>query len=74
MSFDITQFERTRRRGRVSGLSEEERKAANEKAQRERAATVRLLLERYRKGEIELPEGLIEQEMASAPKRERKAK
>lgn len=64
--YDITEFERTRRRGRVSGLTPEERALANEKAQKERAAVVRILMKKY-KGEISEEE--IEQEMANAPVR-----
>lgn len=59
--YDITEFERSRRRGRVKYGSEEER--AN--AQRQRAAVVKALFERYNKGEIELDQSDIDAAAAS---------
>lgn len=74
MNYDIAQFERSRRRGRVSGLSEEERKAQNAKAQADRAALVRLLMQKYKSGDLEIDEAAIAAEAAKAVSRPRKPK
>ena len=69
--YDITSFERSRRKGRVKFASEEEKLAAV----KERAATVKALMERYNKGLISISDEEIEAAKASMkPRGKSKAK
>lgn len=54
MHYDVSNFERTRKRGRVKYGTEAERIAAVAEANAERAATVRALMAKFKKGEITL--------------------
>lgn len=67
--YDIATFERSRRRGRAKAMSDEERA----KAAKDRAATVKALLEKFNKGVITLTDDEVAAAAASMKPRVKKA-
>lgn len=67
-SYDIVNFEKSRRRGRAKFATEEEK----QNAAKTRTATVKALMEKYEKGEINISDDEIKNAMASMKPRAKK--